>query len=324
MLAAPIHSKHLRICHAIHNSAQSPTQFESSALFRRKNIFQKPDLLPLAGLIFGAIFWLMDSTVDFAFFNEGGNTYNETLISPEPMDLWMRSLVIVILLLFSFISRKILRDEMRAKIELENYKTELEHKVERRTREIQVRNEELLKEITTRKKVEEELQQLAITDPLTGIYNRRMFHQLLEGEIERDRRYRSGLGLILCDLDHFKVINDTFGHDAGDKVLQAFATTTRKHLRDSDILARWGGEEFIILIPQTNLEKTRAIAEKLQAETGKISLPPIGCFTGSFGVTVFCGDDTVESFIKRADDALYLAKRNGRNKVETLLKDDAA
>lgn len=266
----------------------------------------------------------MDGTVDFLFFNEDGNSFQAILISAEPMDLWMRSLVVVILLIFSFISRKILLDEMRAKLELESYKIALEHKVEERTREIQIRNEELLKEIATRKKVEEELQQLAITDPLTGIYNRRMFHQLLGGEIERDRRYRSGLGLILCDLDHFKVINDTFGHDAGDKVLQAFAATTRKHLRDSDILARWGGEEFIILIPQTNPEKIRAIAEKLLEETGKISLPPVDHFTGSFGVTVFYGEDTIESFIKRADDALYLAKRNGRNRAETLLKDDVA
>jgi diguanylate cyclase (GGDEF)-like protein len=278
----------------------------------------------LASLIFGALFWLMDSTVDFCFFNEDKLTFQATLISSEPMDLWMRSLVIVILLLFSFISRKILRDEMRAKLELEDYKTELENKVEERTREIHIRNEELLKEIVIRKKVEEELQQLAITDPLTGIYNRRMFHQLLEGEIERDRRYRSGLGLILCDLDHFKIINDNFGHDVGDKVLQVFAANTRKHLRDSDILARWGGEEFIILIPQTNLEKTLVIAEKLQSETEIITLPPVGCFTCSFGVTFFCDDDTVESFIKRADDALYLAKRNGRNRVEMLLKDAVA
>jgi diguanylate cyclase (GGDEF)-like protein len=289
-----------------------------------KKFFQKPDLLPLASLIFGALFWLMDSTVDFCFFNEDKLTFQATLISSEPMDLWMRSLVIVILLLFSFISRKILRDEMRAKLELEDYKTELENKVEERTREIHIRNEELLKEIVIRKKVEEELQQLAITDPLTGIYNRRMFHQLLEGEIERDRRYRSGLGLILCDLDHFKIINDNFGHDVGDKVLQVFAANTRKHLRDSDILARWGGEEFIILIPQTNLEKTLVIAEKLQSETEIITLPPVGCFTCSFGVTFFCDDDTVESFIKRADDALYLAKRNGRNRVEMLLKDAVA
>lgn len=278
----------------------------------------------MVGLIFGVLFWLIDSIVDFIFFNEDGLTFQATLISPDPMDFWMRSLVIVILLVFSFISRKLLFDEIRATLELESYKTKLEHKVEARTREIQIRNEELHKEIAARTKVEEELQQLAITDPLTGLYNRRMFHQLLTSEIERDRRYRSGLGLILCDLDHFKVINDNFGHDVGDKVLQAFATNVRKHLRDSDILARWGGEEFIMLIPQTSLEKTQAIAEKLRAETEKIVLAPVGRFTSSFGVTVFYGEDTVESFIKRADNALYIAKNNGRNRVETLLKDEAA
>lgn len=280
--------------------------------------------MPVVGLIFGAVFWLIDGVVDFLFFNEESISFPNTLFSPEPMDFWMRSLVMMMLLIFSFFARKILLDETLARLELESYKTTLEQKVEERTREIQIKNEALLKEIAIRKEVEEKLQALAITDPLTGLYNRRMFHQLLESEIERDLRYRSGLGLILCDLDHFKIINDTFGHDIGDKVLQVFSTSTRKQLRDSDILARWGGEEFIMLIPQTSYEKTRVIADKLREATQQISVPPVGGFTGSFGVTTFYGDDTIESFIKRADDALYLAKHNGRNRVETLLKDGVA
>lgn len=281
-----------------------------------KNLYRQNKFIPLVGLSFGIFFWVIDTLVDFQFFNEENHSLLEILFDPESMDLWMRSLVIFILLVFSFVARKILLDEMRARLELENYKATLEHKVEERTLEIQIRNDELQKEIVLRKQIEEELHQLATSDSLTGLYNRRMFHQLLGAEMDRDRRYRSGLAIIFCDLDHFKSINDQFGHEVGDQVLKVFATNTKKLLRDSDILARWGGEEFVILIPQTNLEKTLLTANKLQLATEQIIHPPLGRFTCSFGVTIFCADDTVESFIKRADDALYLAKSNGRNRVE--------
>lgn len=286
-----------------------------------KKIYQKNRLMPLVGLFLGVFFWVIDSLVDFLFFNEESKSILQVLFDPESMDLWMRSLVIVILLVFSVIARKFMLNEVHARQELEHYKDNLEKKVEERTVEIQIRNDELQKEIILRKKVEEELQLLAITDPLTGLYNRRMFQQLLTGEIDRDKRYRSGLGIIFCDLDNFKIINDHFGHEVGDQVIMVFAANVKKLLRDSDILARWGGEEFVILIPQANLDKTLAIATKLQLATEQIKLPPIGCFTCSFGVTIFCGDDTVEEFIKRADDALYMAKRGGRNRVEKILKE---
>lgn len=272
------------------------------------------------GLAFGILFWLIDTTVDFAFFNEEGHSFMTILVAPEPMDIWMRSLVMVMLLIFSFIARKILLDEIHAKQELEIYKNNLEKTVEERTCELQHKNEDLNKEILVRKRVEMELQKLAVTDPLTGLCNRRMFHQMLNTEIERDLRYHGGLGVILCDLDHFKLINDNFGHAIGDQILQLFAENTRKFLRDSDILARWGGEEFIILIPQTDPEKTRAIAEKIRTATEKLSSPPVQSLTGSFGVTIFHKEDTVESFIKRADDAMYLAKRHGRNRTEALTR----
>lgn len=185
--------------------------------------------MPLAGLFFGVFFWLIDSFVDFQFFNEERMSFQKILFDPEPMDLWMRTLVIVILLIFSLIARKILQREMRARLELEKYKSTLEHKVEERTLEIQIRNEELQREIVHRKKIEDELQLLAITDPLTGLYNRRMLMQLLAVEMDRDKRYHSGLGIVFCDLDHFKLINDHFGHDVGDQVLKAFSANAKKY-----------------------------------------------------------------------------------------------
>ncbi len=284
-----------------------------------KNIYQKNRLIPLLGLFLGVLFWIIDAAVDFRFFNEEQKSFQDVFFDPESMDLWMRTLVIGMLLVFSFIARKILLNETQARLELENYKAVLEQKVAERTLEIGKRNEELQKEVQERKKVEAELQQLATTDSLTGLYNRRMFQQFLAAEIERDKRYRSGLCIIFCDLDHFKLINDHFGHAAGDRVLQAFAASCKKILRDSDIVARWGGEEFVILVPQANLENTVSIAKKLQMATEQIDCPPVGRFTSSFGVTIFVASDTTESFIKRADDALYLAKGNGRNRVESLM-----
>jgi len=283
-----------------------------------KKVHTRQRYLPLWALLLAALFWLLDVMVDFLFFNEAGRSFEAINLSPEPEDLWMRGLVIAILFIFALIARKLMLGETRARQELENYKATLELKVEERTREIHFKNEELKKEIAARKTVEEELQKLAVTDPLTGLYNRRMFLHLLECAIDQDRRYRHGLGLILCDLDHFKAINDSFGHGVGDSVLQAFATESRNCLREADVVARWGGEEFIILLLPSNLEKTRAVAEKLRQNTESLSVPPVERLSASFGITVFFGDDSIESFIKRADDALYKAKGNGRNRVEAV------
>ena len=236
------------------------------------------------------------------------------------MDMWMRVLVCILFLLFSLYVGHLFLVQMKASNELTEYKNHLQKMVENRTRELETKNELLEMEVFIRKKTEEELQYLAITDPLTHLYNRRKFYELLNIEIQRERRYKTGLALILCDLDHFKTINDHFGHDVGDSVIKIFSHTAKENIRETDILARWGGEEFIFLIPATNLDNALAIAEKLRAATEEIKLPPVGRITASFGVTQFCDGDQEESFIKRADDALYMAKKKSRNCVEVLLK----
>lgn len=200
---------------------------------------------------------------------------------------------------------------------------ELEERVRKRTAELSKANDELHSEIAERKLVEEALRKsekklevLAATDTLTQTYNRLKFNELLSQEIQRAERYTIPLSIIMFDLDNFKRINDTWGHHKGDEVLKEISRIVLGNLRTTDKLARWGGEEFIILAPETNLERAKELAERLRiAATGDNifkNLCPVSC---SFGVAEFRENDTEETFSKRADDALYEAKHTGKNKV---------
>jgi len=170
-------------------------------------------------------------------------------------------------------------------------------------------------DVTYYKKLEEELYQLSITDPLTGAYNRRYFLQRLEEEIERVKRGGNTFSLALFDLDNFKDFNDTYGHQAGDRVLQFVVDVTKRRLRKIDLLARFGGEEFTILFPNTSLKDATKVCEQLRKnlEGGETLLPRL--VTASFGVTEYRDGDTPDSILKRADDLMYEAKRKGKNQV---------
>ncbi|MFA5215215.1 PAS domain-containing protein [Sulfuricurvum sp.] len=174
-------------------------------------------------------------------------------------------------------------------------------------------------DVTERKQIEEEIKRLATTDTLTGIANRREFNTQLEKEIERSKRYSTPLSLIMYDIDYFKRVNDTFGHDAGDAVLQTLTTLVKSNIRTVDIVARWGGEEFMILMPQSNASTAAEAAEKLRQKIVEHPFEPVGKLTVSFGVTPFEPQDDLDGLIKRVDDALYQAKEHGRNRVEILL-----
>jgi diguanylate cyclase (GGDEF)-like protein len=181
----------------------------------------------------------------------------------------------------------------------------------------------IIEDITTRKTLEKELEKLATTDPLTGAHNRRSFLNLFELELERATRYQHDFALLMMDIDHFKKINDTYGHDNGDKVLKILVAESYGVLRGSDIFGRWGGEEFIILFPETNLQQASAAAERLRKTLSKSELMTDKgeriSFTVSIGFTIIKGGKTnINSIIKRADDALYLAKEQGRNRVVML------
>ena len=187
--------------------------------------------------------------------------------------------------------------------ELEERNIALQRIVEERTKEL---NEAL-----------SELKVLAVTDSLTGIDNRGKIEQELHNEIERSRRYQLNLSMILIDIDNFKRINDTFGHLVGDKCIATFAKILNQRIRITDRIGRWGGEEFVVVCPQTELESAKKLADELRSLIEKYPFPQVGKVTASFGVASFLNGDDSGRLIGKADKALYEAKNNGRNQVCT-------
>lgn len=170
----------------------------------------------------------------------------------------------------------------------------------------------------------EELERQATTDNLTGLYNRLKFNILLIAEIDRANRYGSGFTLVMMDVDHFKQVNDNWGHQTGDTVLIDLARLARDTMRSSDALARWGGEEFIAILPMTDVNGALNFAERVRQALANFVFEPVPKVTCSFGVTEFIPGDTPESMTQRADTALYLAKERGRNRTEVNLTDAAS
>lgn len=170
-------------------------------------------------------------------------------------------------------------------------------------------------DISYRVKMEEQLRKLATIDELTNIYNRHKISEEIDVEIARAQRYQGTFALIMIDIDHFKSINDLYGHDTGDYVLQELSSVILKFIRKSDRFGRWGGEEFMIVSP--NLDEKEAIhfANKLKEVVATYPLMNIQKLTISLGVTLFDLRDTKESLLKRVDNALYKSKENGRNGV---------
>ncbi|MDO9413668.1 MAG: diguanylate cyclase [Pseudolabrys sp.] len=160
------------------------------------------------------------------------------------------------------------------------------------------------------------LDKRAATDPLTGLFNRRKLDRSLTAEIMRAERYKTPLALMLFDIDHFKRVNDNFGHQVGDAVLIELSRYAAAHIRSTDVLARWGGEEFVILCPGISGPMTCLLAGNLLAGMSSLKMPEVGSITCSFGVTEYQEGDTAEALLMRADNALYRAKSNGRNRIE--------
>jgi diguanylate cyclase (GGDEF)-like protein len=157
----------------------------------------------------------------------------------------------------------------------------------------------------------------AHTDPLTGALNRQGLREVLMRRLHAAGHVDEEMAVVFMDLDHFKRINDEYGHDAGDEVLRRFAAVIRGEVRSSDKLVRWGGEEFLLLCPETDVPHAVAMLDKLRAALAHQDWPHALHVTSSFGVTSLKPDEDIGAAIKRADGALYLAKANGRNRVET-------
>lgn len=159
------------------------------------------------------------------------------------------------------------------------------------------------------------LKKLYITDRLTGVYNRAKIDETIENELKKAKRNNSIFSIIVIDIDYFKNINDGYGHLVGDSVLKEFSNRLKKNLREVDIIGRWGGEEFIVVCLEANIENTLLVAQNLRAKIEEHSFANVKSVTASFGVSTYSANDSLESIIERADRALYIAKESGRNRV---------
>lgn len=172
-----------------------------------------------------------------------------------------------------------------------------------------------LTDITEIEKQREETTKKAYKDGLTGVYNRNKFEEVFEYEYKRSRRYKYPICIAMLDIDHFKEFNDKFGHLIGDEVLIMLANEVDEHTRDTDLFARWGGEEFVILFTNISLESAKAKANDIRKHIQSLEHKTAGSVTASFGVAEIKEDDTMKSLLNRADEALYEAKESGRNCV---------
>ena len=170
-------------------------------------------------------------------------------------------------------------------------------------------------DITKLEKDKNKIQKLAELDPLTQIYNRVKLNEIFRTLFFNAKKYNSVVTMILFDIDHFKQINDNYGHNVGDNVLKELASLVRGLLRKEDIFARWGGEEFVIVLEGAALQETKKLASRLREEIEKFPFDIVEHITCSFGVTQFTQSDTESLFFERSDDALYEAKESGRNRV---------
>ena len=254
------------------------------------------NIFPFLGFASGLLMWLVDALIDVYLIHPHESLF-ESIFSEEQTEMWMRALVVIVMTSSAIIAQQLLKKQKAVELLLRKYQLHLEDIVEERTTE---------------------LVKMANIDSLTGIYNRRKFTEILDYEVQRSKRYHQPLTLLMCDIDHFKQVNDTYGHQTGDEVLIALADVLKARLRKLDVYARWGGEEFIVLLPQTNISAAQLVAEKLRQGIAEINIEDKLQVTASFGVSGFNEDEDIPPLVKRADDALYQAKHDGRNQIAVL------
>lgn len=254
-----------------------------------------PNSVLYLGLAASLTFWISDGLIDAVFFEEDESIF-DSIFKPGAHEIYMRGIVLVLFLLVSLFARSLLTEQKKINRELTHYKSNLEEIVSVRTRQ---------------------LEKLATIDDLTQIYNRRKFFELADYELERNARYQHPLSIIMIDIDHFKKINDKYGHQTGDTTLHILAQTILETIRTTDIFGRIGGEEFALVLPETPKHEAKDFAERIRLCIENTKFPGVGYITICSGVTEYFENDDANSIFNRADVALYAAKNEGRNRVVT-------
>lgn len=279
-------------------------EFEEQSKLLIAQKIRNPNNFVLFGIVSGLCIWIIDALID-VYIIAPDEEFIESLLFADGTELWMRFLVLIVLTIVGFVASQTVRKSQNLNILLFKYQFELEEIVKTRTQALKERTDELEKQ--------------ANTDPLTGIFNRRKFMQIALHELSRFKRHKHIFSILMLDIDDFKKVNDNFGHDVGDKVIKDVATIIQEATRDSDCFSRWGGEEFIIMLPESDLSGRCIFAEKIINLINSYKFDHAERVTVSMGVTSSIeNDDNIDEIIKRADHALYKAKGSGKNTYETI------
>ncbi|MDH5517017.1 MAG: GGDEF domain-containing protein [Gammaproteobacteria bacterium] len=263
-----------------------------------------PAIFTILGFFAGSIIWLIDAVID-SFILEPEHTLITSLFFAEGTELWMRLLIVFVMTMSGYFASRSFNKSVTLNKLLFKYQNELEELVSTRT--------QLLEEKT------KQLEKLVNIDVLTNIYNRRKFKEVADYELNRFIRHQSPFSILMLDIDNFKKINDTYGHDVGDIVIKGIAQLIRDYIRNNDYFARWGGEEFIILSPETDQEGRCTLAKKIIDLIAEHTFEVVGKVTISIGLTSSVeGDTDIASIIKRADRGLYRAKDAGKNQYKVV------
>ncbi len=253
---------------------------------------------------------LTQFNIDFSYLPLNSTVLNR----PETLYHKYKTLVnsVIALLMFLMIVISVLVDNIRRRVtaqkELAEMNQGLESIVEQRTQDLDEKNKKL-------EAASVRLQEVACTDPLTGLGNRRACMRDIEAYLQRFKRTGKAFSMALLDVDYFKRINDTFGHSVGDEVLCALTINIKQTIRPSDRVYRWGGEEFLIALPDTQLDFASAVCERICANIHNVRVGNVGLITASLGVAVLETGDSFDEILQRADAMLYRAKSNGRDQV---------
>lgn len=268
--------------------------------FLKSNRSANMILLGLAGT---AVFWVMDTFIDTYLFREG--SLIQQILHPEPMEIYFRGAIGVLFIIFGIIGQRILNQRVTAEQLLEETNRELDEKVSQRTAQLEELNKKLSDELEDRRRNDERINYLSFHDKLTGLYNRAYFEEELN---RQDSERFLPISLIIGDVNGLKLINDAFGHQQGDKFLARAADLIRKQCRKSDVVARWGGDEFAVLLPKTKSETAIRICEKIRRACLQSPKKPVQLSIALGTATKIDKNQDIGRVLKNAEDWMYRYK----------------